>query len=66
MNLKVLFLVLMCLFGGSMICNVVMVTSDAARNWNVEAFTNTAHIGYLISGGTQPMGDPIGGGWPTV
>ena len=65
MNLKVLILTLVCLFSSSMICNVVMVTFEAAGELSVEAFTNTAHIGYLISGGTQPMmGDPIGGGWP--
>jgi len=66
MNLKVLFLVSLCLFTASIICNIAMVMQNAAEACSCRAFTNAEHNGYITINGTEPMmGDPISGdGWP--
>ena len=64
MNLKVLFV--LCLLGTAMVYNVAMVALNAAEERGYRAFTHTVDVGYLINNGTEPGGDPIGGGgWPT-
>ena len=63
MNLKVLFV--LCLLGTAMVCNVVMVTLNAAEENGCRASTHIVHDGYIANIGTEPAGDPIGGGgWP--
>ena len=66
MNLKVLFVVFLCLFSASIICNVAMTMLNAAEGWSCEAFTHAVHTGYLTTLGFEPTGDPIigDGGWP--
>lgn len=65
MNLKVLFVIFLCLLSASMICNVAIPTVKATEEWHFEGFTLSGSIGYLTNNGTEPNGgDPIGGGWP--
>ncbi len=65
MNLKVLFLAFLCLFSASIICNVSMVMLNAAEGWSCEASRHVVHVGYILTNGTEPAGDPIvDGGWP--
>jgi len=64
MNLKVLFLVFLCLFTASIISNVSMIIRNAAEGCSCRASTNAVHTGYLTVNGTEPAGDPTGGGWP--
>lgn len=65
MNFKVLFLVFLCLFSASIICNVAMVMLNAAETCTCRASTNAVHTGYLAVNGTESqMGDPGDGGWP--
>ena len=66
MNLKVLFVVFLCLFSASVICNAAMVMLNVPEEWSCEAARGVVHAGYLINNGTEPTaGDPIGGGsWP--
>jgi len=63
MNLKVFFV--LCLLGTAIVCNVVTVTLNAAEEIGCRAFTPIVHDGYIANIGTEPEGDPIGGGgWP--
>lgn len=65
MNLKVLFIVFLCFFSVSIICNAAMVMLNEPEEWSWKELTHAGHIGYLINNGTEPAGDPIGGGgWP--
>jgi len=65
LNLKVLFVVFLCLFSVSILCNTAVATLDTVQEWSCEAFTYTAHTSHLTINGTGPTsGDPIGGGWP--
>ena len=65
MNLKVLFLVFLCLFSASIICNVAMIMLNAAEACACRASTNAVHLGYLAVNGTESqMGDVTDGGWP--
>ena len=65
MNFKVLYLVFLCLFTASIICNVSMIMLNAAEAYTCRASTNAVHPGYLAVNGTEPqMGDPTDGGWP--
>ena len=63
MNLKVLFV--LCLLGTALVCNVVMVTLNAAEGNGCKASTHVVRDGYIANIGTEPEGgDEIGGGWP--
>jgi hypothetical protein len=65
LNLKVLFIVFLCLFSASIICNTAAASLDTVQEWSCEAFTCTAHAGHVTINRTEPAaGDPIGGGWP--
>lgn len=65
MNLKVLFVAFLCLFSASVICNVTSVTLNTPQRPSCRAFVHAVHRRYLITNGTEPTGDPIGGGgWP--
>jgi len=65
LNLKALFVVFLCLFSVSIICNVTMVTLNADGEWSGKVCGHKVHIGYLINGGIEPSGDPIeADGWP--
>lgn len=65
MKLKVLFILSLCLFTASIICNTAMLTIDTTNGWRYKAFTNIERDVQLSSIGIEPMGDPIGDGpWP--
>jgi len=65
LNLKVLFVMFLCLFSASIICNAAMVTVNAAEESSCKACTHVVHTGYLTNNGADPMiGDGTGGGWP--
>lgn len=70
MNLKTLFVIFLCLFTASIICNVAMVTLSAPEEWSGEAYRRVERTDYLINnaielGSNLTMGDPIDGpGWP--
>jgi len=65
-NLKVLFVVFLCLFSASIICSAAMTMFNAADGWSCKAFTHAVHTGHLITNRIQPTGDPIPGDgtWP--
>jgi len=65
LNLKVLFVMFLCLFSASIICNTAMTMMNESEEWNWIGLTRTGDIGYLINNRIEPAGDPIGGGgWP--
>jgi len=65
LNLKVLFVVFLCLFSASIICSTAMTMLNEPEEWNRIGLTRTGDIGYLINKGTERRADPIGGGgWP--
>lgn len=67
MNLKVLFVMFLCLFSASIICSTAMTILNEPEEWNRIGLTRTGDIGYLINNGIEPAGDPIGGGgWPRL
>lgn len=63
MNLKALFV--LCLLSTSIIYNVTVVALNAAEENGCRASTHIVRDGYIANIGTEPAGDPIGGGgWP--
>lgn len=66
MNLKVLFVMFLCLFSASIICSTAMTMLNEPEEWNRIGLTRTGDIDYLINNRIEPAGDPVGGGnWPT-
>lgn len=60
MNLKILFVVFLCLLSSPMICDVTMSTVKAT-----EKPTLSRAIDFATNNGTEPEGgDERGGGWP--
>jgi hypothetical protein len=65
LNLKVLFLVFLCLFSASIICNMAVTTPDTAQEQSGKALTYAVLPDDITINRTEPVsGDPIGGGWP--
>jgi len=65
LNLKVLFVMFLCLFSASIICSTAMTMLNEPEEWSWKEFTHAVHIGYLRNNRIEPAGDPIGGGgWP--
>jgi len=65
LNLKVLFVMFLCLSSASIICSTVMTMLNAPEEWNRIGLTRPGDIGCLINNRIGPAGDPIGGGgWP--
>lgn len=65
MNLKVLFVMFLCLFSASIICSTAMTILNEPEEWNRIGLTRTGDIGYVINNRIESAGDPIGGGgWP--
>lgn len=65
MNLRVLFIILLCLFSAFIIYNPATITLNATEGRSLQAFTNAADASNIANDGPDPMGDPIGGdGWP--
>ncbi len=64
MTVKVLLVVLLCLFSASVICSVATTVMDTSLE---HSWTEPAHASYLTLGGcgNEPEGkDKGGGGWP--
>lgn len=66
MHLKVLFIMFLCLFGASVICNAAMMMQDVQNKPMVYGRSSPVQMGHLILNGTDPDGDPLipDGPWP--
>jgi hypothetical protein len=64
LNLKVLFVGFLCLLSLYLVSNVAMIVTNAAEGYTYEASTHTLSVAYITNNGIQPMGDPVGPGWP--
>ena len=66
MNLKVLFVVFLCLFNASIILSIVSPVVSTTQEPRLADSAFTRFTGYSTNNGAEPDGDgdPVGGGWP--